>query len=236
MVILAADTSSGLGSVAVRDSRGESCLVLMDGKKPHSETLLASVDEALALAGLSRGEVEALAVGTGPGIFTGLRVGLATFKGWALASNLPLIPVPSHGAAALFPLREGRGAIVLADARKGEAFASRYPGLDADGLPAQAGQTELVPLEEIPSWAAPFLDAEPVILGTAVPLVLEREAGNWPGRDLFMKGEPLAMGVLAMGEVLMSLGRSVSPPLLVPQYVRPPDARPPRPSGPAGGP
>ena len=225
MVILAADTSTGFGSVAIRGPGGDILLVRMDGERPHSETLLPSVDEALSLAGLTRREVRALAVGTGPGIFTGLRVGLSTFKGWALALGLPLLPVPSHGAAAFFSLREGKEVLVLTDARKGEVFASRFRGLDENGLPSKRGGTVLLPLEKVGSWASPPLPAPARILGTAVPLLLEKGGEEWMGENDPSSLDPLAPGVLCIGEILLSLGRSVGPESLVPEYVRPPDAR-----------
>jgi len=236
MVILAADTSTGLASVAVRDPGGKIVLVRADGKRPHSETLLPSFEEALSLAGLGRGDVRALAVGTGPGIFTGLRVGLATVKGWALASGLPLLPVPSHEAAAFSSLKEGKKVLVLTDARKGEVFASAFCGLEEDGLPERSGDTLLLPLGKVRAWAAPYLSDGPVVFGTAVPLLGEGEGDKWSGRASVFKEEPLAAGVLAIGEVLMSLGRSVGPAFLVPEYVRPPDARPQGSMGPVGDP
>jgi len=231
MVILAADTSTGFGSVAIRDPGGDILLVPMDGGKPHSETLLPSVDKALSLAGMTRRDVRALAVGTGPGNFTGLRVGLSTFKGWALALGLPILPVPSHAAAAYFSLREGKEVLVLTDARKGEVFASRFRGLDENGLPSKQGETVLLPLEKAASWASAYLSGPAKILGTAVPLLMEKGGEGWMGKNDPSPLDPLASGVLCIGEILLSLGRSVGPESLVPEYVRPPDARPPGSSG-----
>ncbi|MBN2720225.1 MAG: tRNA (adenosine(37)-N6)-threonylcarbamoyltransferase complex dimerization subunit type 1 TsaB [Proteobacteria bacterium] len=231
MVILAADTSTGFGSVAIRGPGGDILLVSMEGEKPHSETLLPSIDKALSLAGLTRREVRALAAGTGPGNFTGLRVGLSTFKGWALALGLPILPVPSHAAAAYFSLGEGKEVLVLTDARKGEVFASRFRGLDENGIPSKQGETVLLPLEEAVSWASSSPSGPAKILGTAVPLLMEREGAGWIGENDLSPLDPLAPGVLCIGEILLSLGRSVGPESLVPEYVRPPDARPPGSSG-----
>ncbi len=200
--------------------------VEMDRTRPHSETLLTAVDEVLSLAGLVRRDVEALAVGTGPGAFTGLRVGLSTFKGWALASHLPILPVPSLDAVAFPPVREERDVIVLADARKGEVYACRYGGLDVHGLPVRHGKTELIPLGEVFSLPEFSLPGEPLFLGTGVMLLFETTGGSWPKAVSDYRSQPQASEILAIGEIMMSLERSVPPSSLVPEYVRPPDARP----------
>jgi len=226
MIILASDTSAGIGSVAVRNSDGEVVLVEMDASRPHSETLLPAVEEVLSLAGLVRRDVQAIAVGTGPGAFTGLRVGLATFKGWACASRLPLLPVPSLDAVAFSSLKEGKEVIVLADARKGEVYACRYGSLDIRGLPVRHGKTELVPVGEVRCWADSSGFGNPLFLGTGVPLLLEAGGGGWTETMADHRGQPLASEILAIGEIMMSLERFVRPSSLKPEYVRSPDARP----------
>ena len=200
--------------------------VEMDGSRPHSETLLPAVEEVLSLAGLVRRDVQAIAVGTGPGAFTGLRVGLATFKGWACASCLPLLPVPSLDAVAVSSLKEGKEVIVLADARKGEVYACRYGGLDICGLPVRHGKTELIPVGEVRCWADSSGFGNPLFLGTGVPLLPEAERGGWTETMADHRGQPRASEILAIGEIMMSLGRFVRPSSLKPEYVRPPDARP----------
>lgn len=197
--------------------------------RPHSETLLPGVERLLARAGLGRGDVEAIAVGTGPGSFTGLRVGLATFKAWASVSGLPLVPVVSLDAVAIPLLREGDPVVILADARKGEVYAACYLNMDAIGLPVREDEVALIPHERVPAWVS----SRPVIggraAGTAVAM-LEGE-GLLGGLDPFTgcSGVPDASEVLALGRLLLDLGKTVEPSGLVPCYVRPPDARKPSP-------
>jgi len=226
MIIFASDTSTSHGSVAVRNADGRIFQVELGSTRPHSETLLPAVSEVLSLAGLKRTDVQALAVGTGPGAFTGLRVGLATFKGWASAAQLPVLAVSSLDAVAFPVLKEGKTAIVVADARKGEAYACYYPSFDDHGLPARRFAPEIVPFGDIPEWIEQIGDGTAVVLGTGVPLIPWREAGRWPwlaGPDRFF---PSASHLLAIGEVMMSFGQTTGPSSLVPDYVRPPDARP----------
>lgn len=226
MIILASDTSTGHGSVAVKNAAGKVFLVEMDPARPHSETLLPAVSEVLSIAGLERRDVQALAVGIGPGAFTGLRVGLATFKGWASAAHLPVFAVSSLDAVAFPVLSENRGAIVVADARKGEAYVCYYPSLDEHGLPVRRGIPELVSLGDIPVWLNSIDDRNAVILGTGVGLLDPAETGKWASFIEDRPCYPSAYQILAIGEILMHTGRTGGPSSLIPDYVRPPDAKP----------
>ncbi len=117
------------------------------GERPaHATALLTLVDEALAAAGLELGEVERLGVGTGPGSFTGLRIGLATARALAQALALPLAPVSSLAALAAGAVAEaGEDQAVLAviDAGRGEGFALAFRGGRALGEPAALGPEAL---------------------------------------------------------------------------------------------
>ena len=135
-----------------------------------------------------------MAVGVGPGPFTGLRVGMAAGRAFALAAARPVVGVVSHDAVAAAaydadPLGE---LLVATDARRRELYWSRYRGLDSTGLPIR---------EEGPALARP--DAVPTaerrIDATAVP------AGM--------------LGLVA--ERILAAGRSPAP--VVPLYLRSPD-------------
>ncbi len=229
MIILASDTSTSLGSVALREPDGKVLREDLDSARPHSETLLPAVERVLARAGLTRKDVQAIAVGTGPGAFTGLRVGLATFKAWAAASGLPLIPVISMDAVAWPHLKEETPVVVLADARKGEVYAAYYPSIEEGTLPRMHGEVMLVPHDRVSNWVLSFHDPDARLVGTGLPLLVEKGLLD----DLENVGDgseaPDAVWTLALAEVLLSLGRTVDPSGLVPCYVRPPDAKKPSP-------
>lgn len=229
MIILAADTSTSRGSVALRLSEGTVLREELGGERPHSETLLPAVEKILARAALTRADVQIIAVGTGPGSFTGLRVGLATFKAWAEASDLPIIPVVSLDAVALPALRGGSPVVVLADARKGEVYAAFYPDFEDRDLPRREGDVVLIPHEEVPGWVSALKRPDVRLVGTGMPHLLEKGlVGDTGGGDL-EGGVPDAVWVLALAEALKVLGRTVRPSSLVPFYVRSPDARKPSP-------
>lgn len=229
MIILAADTSTALGSVAIRDHEGKVLREDLDRSEPHSRTLLPAVEKILDRAGLTRRDVEAIGVGVGPGGFTGLRVGLATFKAWAAASGLPLVPVVSMDAVAFPVLRKGGSVVVLADARKGEVFAAFYPSLTKESLPRRQGDIVLIPHEGVREWLQSLGEPGVTPLGTALPLLADRGILDDLPCEAEPSGAPDARYILALAEVLLALRRTVKPRDLIPHYIRPPDASKPSP-------
>jgi tRNA threonylcarbamoyladenosine biosynthesis protein TsaB len=113
MLILAFDTATDVATSAlVRE--GE----VLGERAGRAVSVLADADELLRGAGLSMRDLDLLAVGTGPGSFTGVRIGLATARGLALALDLPVA-----GVSTLDALAAGApGAVPVIDARRGEIF------------------------------------------------------------------------------------------------------------------
>ena len=121
MITLAFDTSGPVGSVALRrDGRlmGERTL---DTQQHHSSLLLPTIDELLRADGLAPRDVELWAIGLGPGSYTGIRVGIAAAKGFALAHGRPLV---GAGSVEAMLLEHGRNGVVAAvvDARREEIY------------------------------------------------------------------------------------------------------------------
>jgi tRNA threonylcarbamoyladenosine biosynthesis protein TsaB len=125
-VMLAVDTSTPVASVAV--SRAGVLLgeILLNSRIPHSDRLLCLVQQLLNDCGLSVREVDAFALAIGPGSFTGLRVGMATVKGLALATGKPVAGISSlrmlamQAPAPLYPVCS------LFDARKKQVYAGFF--------------------------------------------------------------------------------------------------------------
>jgi tRNA threonylcarbamoyladenosine biosynthesis protein TsaB len=118
------------------------------GERPaHATALLPLVDEALAAAELELVDLERLGVGTGPGSFTGLRIGLATARGLAQGLGLPLAPVSTLEALAAGASAEAgpeRPVLAVIDAGRGEGFALAVRGERRLGEPAALGPEALV--------------------------------------------------------------------------------------------
>ena len=96
------------------------------GPPRHAEQLAPAIEYCCAEIGTTLDHVSAIAVGTGPGLFTGLRVGVTTAKVLAQALRVPMIPVPSLDLLA-YPLRYARALVVAAiDARRSEIYYALY--------------------------------------------------------------------------------------------------------------
>jgi len=127
MRVLAIETSTMVGGVAVMDSsRGLLSEVRARVKAGHSGKLMEEIDMALRAASLSLSDIGALCVTTGPGSFTGLRVGLSTVKGLSFSTGLPVVAVPTLEAMAWNFPRHPRPVCPMLDARKKEVYAALF--------------------------------------------------------------------------------------------------------------
>ena len=98
--ILAIETSGDLCSTAVMINEKSYSEINILQKHIHSEKLLLMIEQVLKSVDLSINEIKQIAFSSGPGSFTGLRIGLAAAKGLALGADLPLVPVPTFDAYA----------------------------------------------------------------------------------------------------------------------------------------
>lgn len=146
MRVLALDTSTELGSVALLVDGELAAELHARVRARHGETLLPLVGHALALTGLARREIDLVAVGIGPGSFTGTRIGVATAKGLAVALDRPLVGVVS--LRALAEAAPGRFVAPIVDAHKGEVYVALYEREDG------ALVERLAPIHAEPEQAA----------------------------------------------------------------------------------
>jgi tRNA threonylcarbamoyladenosine biosynthesis protein TsaB len=143
-VVLGFDTATHATVVGLRLAAGETLQARDDpppqGHPGHATRLLAMAEELLSRAKLGWSAVERVAVGLGPGRFTGLRVGLATARGLAQSLDAELVGVSTLralGLGARGSLAAGgadHATIAVVDARRGEVFAAAYPAGDADEI------------------------------------------------------------------------------------------------------
>jgi tRNA threonylcarbamoyladenosine biosynthesis protein TsaB len=166
--ILALETSSLRGSVALVEDGTLIRGIEHQRENAHGESMLPLIERAFADTGWRRGDVDRVAVGIGPGSFTGLRVGIALALGLSEGWDVPLVGVPSLQAIALAAPPERAGCrCVLLDARKGELFAAVYAPDGRELVPVQ-----LVPvaLAEVRRLAA---DEAAIYLGNGTVLLPE---------------------------------------------------------------
>lgn len=228
MRVLAIDTSgdhSVIGITVDSEVRVERHVRV---RSRHGETLLAAIESALELAELHVADIDLIGVGLGPGSFTGVRIGVATAKGLALARRTPLVGVPTSKVLArgLFgPVR-----VPVIDAHKGEVFVAVYEAgedgvlvsrqEDWNARPALAGERvrAVMSFEERPVLVGSGLAAHGEAFRSAlgVPSTIAPRAFNVP------RGALLALEA----EEALALRGADDLAALEPLYVRASDAVP----------
>ncbi|MBM7505666.1 tRNA (adenosine(37)-N6)-threonylcarbamoyltransferase complex dimerization subunit type 1 TsaB [Agromyces aurantiacus] len=206
-MLLAIDTSTGT-SVAVVDRDGG--ILAETGTRDtmrHAEAIGGGIREVLARSGVRPADLSAVAAGMGPGPFTGLRVGIAAARAFALGIGRPVVPVVSHDAIALaWYSASGSGPLqVVTDARRRESAVTDYDGIDADGLPVRSAAPRLEPRDAVPEPRGIRLDADTVSAGS---LGLLAELAWASGRLPVAGDEPL---YLRAPDVTLSAAKRVTP-------------------------
>ncbi|MGA3148952.1 MAG: tRNA (adenosine(37)-N6)-threonylcarbamoyltransferase complex dimerization subunit type 1 TsaB [Acidimicrobiales bacterium] len=255
VTLLAIESATDTVGVALIRADGGSAERVHEGGRAHAELLAPAIEEVCALSGGTVADVDQLAVDTGPGLFTGLRVGVATAKALAQALGICVLGVSSLdvlAAAAAERFEPGRAVRVVSvvDARRGEVFAASYRFDEAVG---PAGDD---PFLDEPFADDPFVDPrsvcddrlEPIGPDTLVNWLadLGKEAGRVtvvgdgavryrqllsadPSVDLGSAEELSAPSPLVLAGLarrrLAAGDRPVPPGVLLPDYRRPADAR-----------
>jgi tRNA threonylcarbamoyladenosine biosynthesis protein TsaB len=144
VLVLGFDTATAAVSVALYDGERVVAEAFAVDARRHSELLMPMIAKALADAGASRGEITAVAVGVGPGPFTGLRVGVVTARVLGSVLGVPVRGVCSLDviAASVGP---GREFLVATDARRKEVYWARYDAAGRRVEGPQVGQASSIP-------------------------------------------------------------------------------------------
>lgn len=202
-MLLAIDTSAGTSVAVVDRDRGVIAEHAEDDTRRHAEVVGELIDLCLRESGVSVTELSGVAVGMGPGPFTGLRVGIAAGNAFALGAGKPVVRVISHDAVAFAHYAGGASGplLVVTDARRREVYWSAYRGQDDAGLPLREREPGLAKPDELPAEFTSFnrLDAHTVSAG-ALGMLAETMYSN--GRS-FVGPEPL---YLRSPDVTLSAG------------------------------
>ena len=182
----------------------------------HAELILPMIDSLLAEAGVARRQLDAVAVGRGPGAFTGVRLAISVAQGLALGLDIPVVPVSSLAALAQ-DAPAGNGATILAvvDARMGEIYAGTFRR-GTDGLVEALG-------EESVGQAGDLAPAQAhSIVGTGWATYSEILARRLLTAPLFADGAryPQARAIAQLAAPLFAAGHSVAPEQALPVYLR----------------
>lgn len=207
MILLALDTAAGDCTAALYDSEQDRLLssVVETIGKGHAERLMAVIDQALDQAGLPLDCVGRVAVTVGPGSFTGIRVGVAAARGFALSLGIEAVGVSTLAVIGLAAREAHPGKQVLAtiDARRDEIYAQLFSATGmAQTAPLLLGHTAAATLAR---------ESGAVVVGSARALL---EEGAEVQADRF---PPLYIARLGVGETALAPS---------PLYLRGPDAKP----------
>lgn len=223
MNVLAFDTCLGAVSAAVRwrSARGEWLLRenYEERATGHAERLFPMVAEVMERAGLAFSAVDRIAVTLGPGTFTGVRVGIAAARAFALATGKPVVAITSlaakaHRAHLLLGVQIAERRILVAvDARRGMVYVQPFA---ADG--ATAGEPLLLTAE---AAAETFAGGPVLVVGSGAPGVAEAlTARGVEAEARLLDLQPHARSLAMLAPGLDPIGK------VAPLYLRQPDAKP----------
>ena len=126
MKIIAIDSSGLVASVAIVQDEEVIAEYNVQYKKTHSQTLLPMLDELKRMVDLDLQTVDAIAIASGPGSFTGLRIGSATAKGLGLALEIPIIEIPTLDGLACNLYGSDKVVCPIMDARRNQVYTGLY--------------------------------------------------------------------------------------------------------------
>ncbi|MBE2211558.1 MAG: tRNA (adenosine(37)-N6)-threonylcarbamoyltransferase complex dimerization subunit type 1 TsaB [Xanthomonadaceae bacterium] len=215
MKLIALETSTEACSVAVLD---EDVLIERFEVAPrrHAELTLPWAEALLAEAGLARKELNAVAVGRGPGAFTGVRLGVSLAQGMALALDIPAIAVSTLAALAMrAPMVDGQRILAAIDARMGEVYWATFEV--RDGLPQPLGDERVGAPESVEivgdGWhgvGTGFAAQEGQLAWQLEPQMVQVDA----------EALPHAADIARLAEAAHARGEAVAPERLEPAYLR----------------
>ncbi len=229
MVVLALDTTTRAGSVAIARDDHVIALVEGDATRTHGERLPDEMDAALRHASLGPRDLDLLVVASGPGAFTGLRIGLAAIQGLAMVLDVPVVGVSALDASAetaRADLAIEHALVVWMDAQRGEVFSAGYRA-------SRSGEAAIFPIappvvglpEDVLS-DLPFVAHEPLTFigegaGKNVNVIHRMLGAN---ARVAAEIPPLAPALARLGRLAAQRGGAGAPHTLQPLYVRRPDA------------
>ncbi len=227
MKILAADTSSSVGTVALLEDGAVIAERTHCSPTPHNRLLLEMINGVLTEVGVLLRDVDVFAVGIGPGSFTGTRIAVTTFKSFAWALHKPLCGIPSLDALAFSFSLSSSLVCPLRDAKKREVYYGLYRANGSGTLERLKDYSVAKPEKLISEILS--TDVRPVIFcgdgwllyKTILWEAVEEIAVDPP--PAFHHIRASAVGALAYQQIT-TRGATILPSALVPLYVRPSEA------------
>jgi tRNA threonylcarbamoyladenosine biosynthesis protein TsaB len=222
MKLLAVETSTMVGSVALCDGSTLIAEYQMRINATYSDTLFPVIDQLLLVSKLTIDDIEGYALAIGPGSFTALRIGMSIIKGLAFATEKPIVGVRSLDGLAQNVCFSNLLVCPIFDARKGEVYTALYKNQKESGL------DKLVEEKVVsPDVLCAEIKEKVIFLGDGSDVYRERLQHNLGAKALFAPPHlryPRASSVahLAMNKFLQNEVSEAD--YITPLYVRPPEA------------
>jgi len=232
MLVLALDTTTRAGSVAVAKDGRVLDLLAGDPGRPHAERVPADLLGALERTGVRLSDVDVFAVAIGPGSFTGLRIGIAAIQGCAFAAGRPVVGVSALEALALAasgdrPAGADDRLGGWSDAQRQEVFSALY-GLSGHGpgatLETIEGPAVADPASVAARWHQLLGDAWCAVAGDGAARYSHLLSAAAGAPVSIIEPPPLAATIALVAEQRARAGQSTLPHAIRPLYVRRPDA------------
>lgn len=219
MFILASDTSTKKAHVAILDDETVLAEVSLNTGRNHGETILPAVHELLSMAGREIGEIDLFALTVGPGSFTGIRVGVSTCKGLALALEKPVVNVSTLDALAMNVSNFSGTICPMLDARGEEIYAALYRAQEQGVIPEKIGEDRAI----APAEFLEGLKGQCVFLGDGAVRYEALIRKMLRGRSFFVppyQNDIRAGAVGLLGMEKFRRGEVINAAVLTPQYIR----------------
>ncbi|HTV87027.1 MAG TPA: tRNA (adenosine(37)-N6)-threonylcarbamoyltransferase complex dimerization subunit type 1 TsaB [Dyella sp.] len=216
MNLLAIETATEACSVAL--VHGETVIARTElAPRRHAERVLPMADELLAEAGIGKHALDGIAVGRGPGAFTGVRLAVSLAQGMAMALDVPVVTVSSLAALALEAPEDDADILAVIDARMGEIYAASYRRDGAGGLVAldeeRVCTAQALLLPQAMAWnvvGSGWATYQDTLLGKLAGSLRSAESARYP--------QARHVATLAVSE--FKAGRAQAPELALPVYLR----------------
>jgi tRNA threonylcarbamoyladenosine biosynthesis protein TsaB len=227
LITLGIDTCEARGSVAVRKDGGLVSLEKHESAEDYSSWLLPAVERGLKSAGANLRELDLLAVASGPGSFTGVRVGMTAVKAWAELFGIRVVGVSRLEVMARQVADVSAFVAASFDAQRGQVFGGLYKREGKQGWSLIEQEMVIAP-DGFVQWVAERVNGE-TIRWISLDPELFAEAPSWKkrterGETLIRCSDGLAAGVAELGEERAQAGKFTDPLLLDANYVRRSDA------------
>jgi tRNA threonylcarbamoyladenosine biosynthesis protein TsaB len=222
MKVLGIDTSTSCGSIGLIDDEWIISEYLLNIPVTHSERLLGTIELILKEARFTIGDLDGWTISLGPGSFTGLRIGVSTVKGLALATRKPVAGVSTLDVLASQVSSTPYLICPILDARKGEVYTAFYRYGEGNDLKRQSVYRAIKPEDLMKD-----IQERTIFIGDGVRTYGDYLRSSLPSLAVFPPNQlnlPHGSGVAKLGLQLLRKGESLDLATFTPLYIRPSEA------------